>query len=121
MTLANYCFYSSSTICSHLFKSFFPPSFVSFTFKIQSNTVKPVYNGHPRDPKKAAVVQRWPVFGGFSIKIGIRISLAGLSLAVAYRWPLFRGGRKHRFDCIFFVWISVSIIPRNKSALFTEM
>jgi hypothetical protein len=29
-----------------------------------------------------AVVQSWPVFGGFSIKIGIKISLAGLRLAV---------------------------------------
>jgi hypothetical protein len=56
-------------------------------------TVKLVYSSHPWDPKKAAVVQRWPVFGGFSIKIGIRINLAGLSLAVADRWPLFRGGR----------------------------
>jgi hypothetical protein len=56
------------------------------------STVKPVYNGHPWDSKKAAVVQRWPVFGGFSIKIGIIISLAGLILAVADRWPLFRGG-----------------------------
>jgi hypothetical protein len=56
-------------------------------------TVKPVYNGHPWDPKKVAVVPRWPVFGGFSIKIGIKISLAGLCLAVVDRWPLFRGGR----------------------------
>jgi hypothetical protein len=56
-------------------------------------TVKPVYNGHPWDPQKAAVVQSWPVFGGFSIKIGIIISLAGLGLAVTDRWPLFRGGR----------------------------
>ncbi len=52
------------------------------------NTVKPVYNGHPRDPKKVAVVQSWPAFGGFSIKIDIKISLAGLRLAVVDRWPL---------------------------------
>jgi hypothetical protein len=56
-------------------------------------TVKPVYNGQLWYPQKVAVVQRWPVFGGFSIKVGIRISQAGLSLAVADRWPLFRGGR----------------------------
>jgi hypothetical protein len=56
-------------------------------------TVKPVYNGHPWDPKKVAVVQRWPVFEGFSINIGIKINLAGLHLAVVDRWPLFRGGR----------------------------
>ena len=57
------------------------------------STVKPVYNGHPWDPKKAAVVQSWPVFTGFSIKIGIKSSLAGLRLAVVDIWPLFRGGR----------------------------
>jgi hypothetical protein len=50
---------------------------------IDLSTVKPVYNGHPRDPKILAVVQRWPVFGGFSIKIGIKIILA-----VVQRWPL---------------------------------
>jgi hypothetical protein len=66
-----------------------------------ANTVKPVYNGHPWDPQKVAVAQRWPVFGGFLIKIGIKISLARLRLAVVYRWPLFRGGREHRFDCIY--------------------
>jgi hypothetical protein len=55
---------------------------------IHLSTVKPVYNGHPRDPKILAVVQRWPVFGSFSIKIGIKISLD-----VVDRWPLFRGGR----------------------------
>ncbi len=57
------------------------------------STVKPVYNGHPWDPKKVAVVQSWPVLGGFSIKIVLKISLAGLGLAVVDRWPLFRGGR----------------------------
>jgi hypothetical protein len=55
-------------------------------------TVKPVYNGHLWDPKKEAVVQSWPVFTGFSIKIGIKSSLAELRLAVVDRWPLFRGG-----------------------------
>ncbi len=28
------------------------------------NTVKPVYNDHPRDPKFVAVVDRWPLFRG---------------------------------------------------------
>ena len=60
------------------------PSFV--------NTAKPVYNGHPWDPKKVAVVHRWSLCRGFSIKIGIKISLARLSLAVVERWPLFTGG-----------------------------
>jgi len=39
-----------------------------------------------------AVVQIWPVLTGFSIKIGIKSSLAGPRLAVVDRWPLFRGG-----------------------------
>jgi hypothetical protein len=62
-------------------------------FQNFQSTVKPVYNGHPWDPKKVAAVQSWPVFTGFSIKIGIKSSLAGLRLAVVDRWPLFRGGR----------------------------
>ncbi len=28
------------------------------------HTVKPVYNGHPWDPKIEAVVDRWPLFRG---------------------------------------------------------
>ena len=43
--------------------------------------------------------KKWPLYRGgrsvegFSIKIGIKISLAGLCPAVVDRWPLFRGGR----------------------------
>ena len=29
-----------------------------------SITVKPVYNGHPWDPKIEAIVDRWPLFRG---------------------------------------------------------
>ena len=58
-----------------------------------TNTVKPVYNGHPWDPKKVAVVQSWSVLQGFSIKIGIKSSLAKIRLAVVDMWPLLRGGR----------------------------
>jgi hypothetical protein len=58
-----------------------------------SCTVKPVYNGHPWDPKIVAVVHRWPLFRGFSNKIPIKFDLAGLRLAAVGRWPLFRGGR----------------------------
>jgi hypothetical protein len=50
-------------------------------------TVKPVYNGHPWDPQKVAVVQSWPVFTGFSIKIGIKKAWPDLG------WPLLTGGR----------------------------
>jgi hypothetical protein len=28
------------------------------------HTVKPEHSGHPWDPKKLAVVNRWPLFGG---------------------------------------------------------
>ncbi len=34
-------------------------------------TVKPAYNGHPWDPKIVAVVHRWLMFRGFSIKIAV--------------------------------------------------
>ena len=55
-------------------------------------TVKPVYNGHPWDPQKAAVVYRWPLCRGFSMKIAMYLGLAGFRPAVVDRWPLFRGG-----------------------------
>jgi hypothetical protein len=61
--------------------------------KLKILTVKPVYNGHPWDPKILAVVDRWPLFRDFSNKIAIEFDLAGLRLAVVGRWPLFRGGR----------------------------
>jgi hypothetical protein len=51
-----------------------------------------VYNGHPWDPKVVAVVQGWPMFRGFPIKIPIKFDLAELRLAVVGRWPMFRGG-----------------------------
>jgi hypothetical protein len=66
-----------------------------------NNTVKPVYNGHPWDPKIVAVVHRWPLFRGFSIKIAIKFDSARLRLATVGRWSLFRGGHKHWFDCTF--------------------
>jgi hypothetical protein len=37
------------------------------------STVKPAYKDQPWDPKKVAVIQRWSVFGGFSIKIDTKI------------------------------------------------
>jgi hypothetical protein len=55
--------------------------------------VKPVYKGHTWDPQKVAVDHRWLLCIGFSIKIGIKINLAGLCLAAVDRWPLFIGGR----------------------------
>ncbi len=35
-----------------------------YLFKLTSNTVKPVYNDHPRDLEKVVVVQRWSLFRG---------------------------------------------------------
>jgi hypothetical protein len=58
-----------------------------------NNTVKPVYNCHPWDLKILAVVLRWLLFRGFSIKVAMEFDLAVLRLAVVGRWPLFRGGR----------------------------
>ncbi len=49
-------------------------------------------NNHPWDPQKVAVVHRWLLCRGFTIKIGIKISPARLNLAVSdmaavQRWP----------------------------------
>ena len=53
--------------------------------ELQSNLSTTITLG---TPPKVAVVQRWLVLGGFSIKIGITINLAGLSLAVVDSSPL---------------------------------
>jgi hypothetical protein len=58
-----------------------------------ANTVKPLYHGHPCDPKKVAVVYRWVLIRGFSIIIAIKFDFVGLRLAVVGMWPLFKGGR----------------------------
>jgi hypothetical protein len=58
----------------------------------KTNTVKLVYNDQPWDSKKLSVVMRWSVFRGFSIQIGLTISMVGLSLAVVERWSLFTVG-----------------------------
>ncbi len=55
------------------------------------STVKPVYNGHPWNPKIEAVVDRWSLFRGrlyFTI-----CNWAFKIVAFVARWPLFRGGR----------------------------
>jgi hypothetical protein len=57
------------------------------------NTVKPVYNNHPWDPKIVAVVDRWPLFRGglyyknwnWAFKIMVFV---GRWVAVIQRWPL---------------------------------
>jgi uncharacterized Zn-finger protein len=48
---------------------------------------------------KAHMSAGWPLCKGFSIKIACEFDLALLRLAVVSRWLLFRGGRKHTFDC----------------------
>jgi hypothetical protein len=55
------------------------------------NTVKPVYNGQPWDPKIEAVVDRWSLFRG-SLYYTI-CNWDHKIEAVVARWPLFRGGR----------------------------
>jgi hypothetical protein len=52
-----------------------------------------VYNGHPWDSKKVAVVQKWPLFRGWSLKIIINIKKLGITPVVADKWLLLRGGR----------------------------
>ncbi len=34
-----------------------------FLWHFELNTVQPVYNDHPQDPKFVAVVDRWSMFG----------------------------------------------------------
>ena len=84
---------TKAVLCSIFYRGLRQQQFLYVKITIFGSTVKPVYNGHPWDPKKVAVVQSWLVFTGFSIKIGIKSSLAGLRLAVVDRWPLLRGGR----------------------------
>ena len=55
------------------------------------NTVKPVYNGHPWDPKIEAVVDRWPLFRS---RLYYTICNWAFKMVVfVARWPLFGGGR----------------------------
>ena len=57
-----------------------------------SSTVKPVYNGHPWDPKIEAVVDRWPLFRGSvyykKLKLGLLNGGLCIQVAVIQRWPL---------------------------------
>ncbi len=69
---------------------------INYLCQIQTK-VKPIYNHHLGTPQKVAFEQRWSVFGGFSIKIVIKVILVGLSLAFVDRRPLFRGGHQDRF------------------------
>ncbi len=67
----------------------------------QMNTVKPVYNNRPWDPKIVAIVDKWPLFrDGLYYKIW---NWAFKIMAFVGRWPLFRGGRWLRFDCTNFI------------------
>jgi hypothetical protein len=52
-----------------------------------TSAVKPAYNDHPWDSQKVAVVHRWLLYRGLSMKIAIEFGLAGLRLAVVDRWP----------------------------------
>jgi hypothetical protein len=51
-----------------------------------TDTVKPVYNGHPRDRKLVAVVDRWSLFRAY-------LKWDQKMLVVIDRWSLFGGGR----------------------------
>jgi hypothetical protein len=57
-----------------------------------SNTVKPVYNDHPRDPKFVVVVDRWSLFRGrfmlWSLKLGIQNGGRCRQVVAIQRWSL---------------------------------
>ena len=55
------------------------------------NTVKLVYNDHPRDPKIVAVVDRWSLFRGHLCNKSSEWDLK--MVVVVDRWSLFGGGR----------------------------
>jgi len=55
------------------------------------NSVKPVYNDHPRDPKIVAVVDRWSLFGGHLYYK--RSNWDFKIVAAVDKWLLFGGGR----------------------------
>ena len=71
------------------------------------NTVKPVYNGHPWDSKKWLFFKRQLLVLGCYYKIGDR-------------WPLFRGGGQHRFDCTLKIAI-LHVTRRRINNLFIVM
>ncbi len=56
-----------------------------FVLEVKSlYTVKPVYNGHPWDSKKVAVVQKWSLFRGWTVNIE--------KLGIKLVWPLQTSG-----------------------------
>ncbi len=60
--------------------------------KWSGNTVKLVYNDHPRDPELVAVVVRWPLFrGNFMLqylKMGLQNGGRYRQVVVIRRWSL---------------------------------
>ncbi len=56
----------------------------------KDNTVKPVYNDHPWDPKIVAGVDKWFLFRGSVFYKNF--NWAFQMVAFVGRWSLFRGG-----------------------------
>ena len=56
-----------------------------------TDTVKPVYNGHPRDPKIVVVVNKWSLFRSHLCNKKSKLDPA--MVFVVCRWSLFGGGR----------------------------
>ncbi len=56
------------------------------------STVKPVYNGHPRDPKFVAVDDTWSLFGGRFLSLRLKFGLQNggrcRQVVVIRRWSL---------------------------------
>jgi hypothetical protein len=59
----------------------------------------------------------WSLFLGFSSKININFRLMGFRLFVVDRWSIFRGGRKHRFNCISNMFGAVIAFVKLKQVL----
>ncbi len=58
--------------------------------KLLSYAVKPVYYGHPWDPKIVTVVDRWSLSKGHFCNISFKWGLK--MVVVIDRWSLFGGG-----------------------------
>ena len=67
--------------------------FIAFTC-----TIKPAYNGQPRQLQKVAFVDRWPLFRATETP---GFSRYQLRLAFVNRKPLLTGTLMHRFDCTY--------------------
>ncbi len=73
-----------------------------------------MYNDHPWDPKIVSVVGNGSLFrDDFSNIISNRDSVI-VTVVVAGRWSLFRGGHKVRFDCTLNIFFELEDLENDK-------